>query len=649
MTERRRFNDSERAALYLAADGRCQCAGCGACEPDGCGVALGPGWHADHVQPHSRDGKTDVINGQALCPPCNLAKGNRVNALRAWQQDALMDWQLWTPQDDHGFLVEATPGAGKTRFSIEVAKRLLAASAIERVIVGVPTSRLEKQWADAFAAEGLSVNPDWHARNGAIASDEHGCAATFAEIANQPKIFRRLCTERPTLVILDEVHHCGDEKQWGLGIREAFEPALAKLLLSGTPFRSDNDEIPFVNYIDGVGAPDFRYGYDRALSDGVVRAVFFPRRGGQMEWTAPNGDERSATFDDELATREAAHRLRTALSTKGAWLPSVLRDADKQLRELRESDPKAAGIVFCEDGETARAVRIMLKHVTGQYPELAITGNDEKGVAIADASQRIERFGESSDAWIVTIRMVSEGVDIPRLRVGVYATPWVTELFFRQVVGRVVRVRPDEDDPTSYLFIPDDDRLRTMAAQIKSQRDHVLDVENARLLEDDGSSDDDTEGRTPSLFSPISAVATDQGVIVDASTVTPAEMAYADQVRQKDPATATMPTAIVATLLRNAGIMQQPQPPVAAAAAQNGSPKTYKRKEDLRKQNNARVVQIVQMFGLEYSHVNRHLYGLVGLPVKNGLQQATEDQLKARLQFAQEWITTGIAPQKRAG
>ncbi|WP_262379312.1 DEAD/DEAH box helicase [Nonomuraea sp. PA05] len=564
-----------------------------------------------------------------------------MSQLRAWQEDALREYTLWIPREGNGFLVEATPGAGKTRLAIEIARRALASGRVQRIVAAVPTARLESQWAEEFSRQGISINPGWHAADGRLATDEQGCAATYAEIAKQPQIYRKLVSEKPTLVILDEIHHCGgEERAWGAGARTAFEPAVAKLLLSGTPFRSDNDEIPFVNYVDGVGAPDFRYGYDRALADGVVRAVFFPRRGGLMEWTAPNGANRSATFEDELNDRDAAHRLRTALSPTGEWLPSVLKEANTQLAEVRTSDPEAGGIVFCEDSYTAREV-VKLLTALGQTPVLAISDEPE-------ADGRIKTFKSSTAPWIVTIRKVSEGVDIPRLRVGVYATPWITELFFRQVVGRLVRIRPGEDDPTAYLYIPDDSRLRAMAAQIKQQRDHILDQQDAELLGDSGGESSGPSGEQPlfSLFSPISATPTDEGVIVDSDTITPAELANAEQVKRMDPTTTAMPTALVAKLLRNAGATfttAQPVPPSEAADA------PFERKEKLKKQNNTAAQRVARAYGIPYGTVNGRLNQLVGVPVSRGVRQCSEEQLERRLQFAKQWLATGVAPGAREG
>lgn len=616
---RRRFAGRERTALYLAANGRCS----------RCGAELEPGWHADHIDPHARGGITDVINGQALCPPCNLKKGARMSDLRKWQEDGLREFALWVPKDDKGFLVEATPGAGKTRLAIEAALRLLSAGVVEQVVVAVPTSRLEKQWHNKFAKAGVSINPKWHASDGRLAADEQGCAVTYAEIAKSPHSFRRLTSCRPTLVILDEIHHCGGEdKPWGDAARIAFEPATRKILLSGTPWRTDDGEIPFMTYRDGLGVPDVRYGYRRALADGVVRAVFFPRRGGKMEWIAPNGYRREATFDDKLNIRETQHRLRTALSLDGEWLPEVIRDADAQLMELREDDPTAGGIVFCEDAESARWCHGRLTAM-GRAPVLAITDEPE-------SDQRIEDFEDSDAPWIVTIRKVSEGVDIPRLRVGIYATPWVAELFFRQVVGRLVRVRDGEEDQTSYLFIPDDDRLRAMAERIKEDRDAVLKEQQDDLLGSGGGGDG------MSLFTPLTAVPENKGTIGnDGVTSTPVELAEAERVKRMSPVTARLPSVVVAELLRNAGHGTAAR---TSRSGDDGESSLLERKTKLRKVNNSIAARIAKRWGLNYGVVGGTLNDLVGLPRRRGVHIATEDQLEHRLRIAQEWFESGLTP-----
>jgi len=88
------------------------------------------------------------------------------------------------------------------------------------------------------------------------------------------------------------------------------------------------------------------------------------------------------------------------------------------------------------------------------------------------ASSRIAEFTDSDARWMVAVRMVSEGVDVPRLAVGVYATTTATPLFFAQAVGRFVRARARGE--TASVFLPSVPNLLAYAAELERQRDHVL-------------------------------------------------------------------------------------------------------------------------------------------------------------------------------
>ena len=273
--------------------------------------------------------------------------------------------------------------------------------------------------------------------------------------------------------------------------------------------------IPFINYNGDLAEADFEYGYGDALKDGrVVRPVYFPRINGRMEWTAPDGVEYEATFDDRLARDLASQRLRTALAVEGEWMPAVLAQAHAQLMHLRARDPQAAGLVITMDQEHAKAIAGVLQARLGVMPTIA-TSDDPT------ASDKISRFANGIAPWIVAVRMVSEGVDIPRLRVGVYATNTVTELFFRQAVGRLVRWNAGLGRQAAYMFIPDDVRLRKFGGAIAEQRRHCLRKESRD--DDDGAPRE--EGAEPpakkteterdlaeqlSLFAPISATALDE-------------------------------------------------------------------------------------------------------------------------------------------
>ncbi len=388
--------------------------------------------------------------------------------LRAWQQEALDRYLAAAPRD---FLAVATPGAGKTTYALRVATELLGAGVVQRVTVVAPTEHLKTQWADAAARVGISLDPRFSNSVGRHSDDYHGVAVTYAQVASRPSLHRQLTMSRGTLVILDEVHHGGDAKSWGDGIREAFDPATRRLSLTGTPFRSDSAPIPFVTYeLDAEGAlvssSDYSYGYAEALRDGVVRPVLFLAYGGSMRWRTKAGDELEARLGEPLTKDVVAQAWRTALDPKGEWIPAVLAAADRRLTEVRRHVGDAAGLVIASNQAHARAYAAILRQLTGEAPTVVLS--DDLG-----ASKRIEDFGSNDERWLVAVRMVSEGVDVPRLAVGVYATATSTPLFFAQAVGRFVRARRRGE--TASVFLPSVPVVLDHAARLEEQRDHVLD------------------------------------------------------------------------------------------------------------------------------------------------------------------------------
>ena len=250
-------------------------------------------------------------------------------SLRAWQQAAMDAYQSRQPRD---FLTVATPGAGKTTFALTVAADLLSRRVVDRITVVAPTEHLKTQWAEAAARAGIPIDPTYSAGKGKTSDDYVGIAVTYAGVAVNP-LAMRIRTERfKTLVILDEIHHAGDALSWGEGVREAFDPATRRLALTGTPFRSDINPIPFVTYVPGddgipTSAADFTYGYAHALADHVVRPVLFMAYSGEMQWRTRAGDEVVARLGEPLTKDMHAQALRTALDPRGSWIPAVLEAA----------------------------------------------------------------------------------------------------------------------------------------------------------------------------------------------------------------------------------------------------------------------------------------------------------------------------------
>ena len=540
---------------------------------------------------------------------------------RTWQKEALAKLEA---RVHSSFLAVATPGAGKTMFALWAIRRALVAREARRCVVVVPTQHLKLQWALAAEKFDIHIDPDWSAGDGVLPSDVHGIAVTYQQVAANPGALRKLVGQ--AFIVLDEIHHAADSRSWGDGIRHAFESAPVRLCMSGTPFRSDQSAIPFVRYVGDEAHADYEYGYGEALRDReVVRPVYFPRINGRMEWSSPDGSTHAASFDDEIGRTLSSQRLRTALDIEGEWLQAVLMKAHRQVMHLRQTDPRSAGMVIAMDQDHAKGIAKVLRERIGVAAVVA-TSDDP------DASRKIADFTESSDPWIVAVRMVSEGVDIPRLKVGVYATNTITDLFFRQAVGRLVRATEGTGQQRAYMFIPDDPRLRLFAAGIAEQRRHSLRKPDAK--DDDFLDESETERAAPeleqlSLFSAISAVPLDEaGNPLDASALQEAEEEIPGMVRGEGE-NEDLPAWVLAAPDLG-GTVPTPEPEVIPDAP---SPRSRKRK--LREQNSVHVRTLVRRTSQGHAEVNGELNRRVGI---KRITEATVAQLERRLDVANKWL-----------
>lgn len=623
----RRFNTSERSTLFLLSGGQCQL----------CGRDLVSGWHADHVLPWSLSGETDVINGQALCPTCNLRKGAYMGSILRWPDAiALRAWQArafkkFLQHDGDNFLVVATPGAGKTKFALRVAHEMLTTGMAVRLVVVTPTDHLKRQWAEAAAEVGIHLDPDWSNGDGREASDYHGVAVTYAQVGTNPDIHRVNCRNRLTVVILDEIHHAGDGNRWGDALRAAFGSAVKRLLLSGTPFRSDNNTIPFVAYEDGQSHPDFSYSYADALADEVCRAILFPSYEGKMEWIS-GGKEFRATFADGLNEKLAAERLRTALDPDGEWLSRVIRDADEKLSSIRDTHPAAGGLIIAADQRHAKRIAELVSSVSREVPTLAIS--DESA-----ASHRIKEFARGHSRWIIAVKMVSEGVDIPRLRVGVYATNVLTEMFFRQAVGRFVRMMVGIDEQNSYLYIPKIEPLIGFVQTIKEERDHQLQEQIEEDVRDDGEGEGGGEGEKSQvgLFMPVASTGQADDVFYDQDRMTQEEIGEAVRIARQSGVPAAYDPAILARFLRNAkGQSPILEPPADAPPAVTTPVPLAEKKAKLRGiiKRLVGLIVVATDGDIHYRDVHRRLYEIDG----SYQDQATLEQLESRVKYLDSWL-----------
>ncbi|MCP4435444.1 MAG: DEAD/DEAH box helicase [Actinomycetia bacterium] len=549
--------------------------------------------------------------------------------LRPWQSDALGKLDA---ADGPDFLAVATPGAGKTTFALAAIVQHLGDHPGRRVVVVAPTQHLKSQWAKAAAVFGLHLDHLWTPADSALPDDMHGIVTTYQQVAQSSA--QLAAVSRDSFVVLDEVHHAGDERSWGVALLEAFDGAAQRLSLSGTPFRSDDAEIPFVDYHLDEARPDVEYGYGDALADrGVVRPVYFPRTGGFMEWVASDGEVVAATFEDELSREKSNQRLRTALSLEGDWLPTVLGEADAKLTDIRRDHTDAGGLVIATDVDHARAIADLLgRHNPGQ---VTLATSDDPS-----ASKHIARFAESDERWIVAVRMVSEGVDIPRLRLAVFATTTTTELFFRQAVGRVVRWVRGAGRQKAYVFLPDDPRLTRHATSIAESRRHSLRRRAEReVVRAEGSEPmDEGDEEQLSMFSVIGSVAMDSETtggegVFGRDPDDPNDDAAQDPAVDREPAGVELlfhpPPLPSGRAAKSAGAADDPA---------SGHTTLRERKAAMRKANADLAVELVHATGWGHAQVNRELNRLAGI---DQIGAATVAQLESRHAAGRRWLRNG--------
>jgi superfamily II DNA or RNA helicase len=577
---------------------------------------------------------------QALgAPPAE--KDSTARPLRAWQRRALTKYLTSKPKD---FLAVATPGAGKTVFGLRIAAELLSDRTIEAVTIVTPTEHLKHQWAEAAAIAGIAIDSNFRNTTGATSSDFQGVAVTYAQVAAHPTLHRVRTENRKTLVILDEIHHGGDAKSWGDAVREAFTPAVRRLSLTGTPFRSDDSQIPFITYEpDGEGLlrskADHSYGYADALTDGVVRPVVFLAYSGEASWRTSAGEEFTARLGEPLTAEQNARAWRTALDPSGEWIPAVLQAADTRLNQIRGGGiPDAGGLVIASDQESARAYAKILHR-------LSLTG-EEPAVVLSDdpkASGRIAEFAESTDRWMVAVRMVSEGVDVPRLAVGVYATSASTPLFFAQAIGRFVRSRRKGE--TASVFVPSVPVLLELASELEAQRDHVLGKPHR---EKDGWDDEllaaanrteDEPGEEEKAFTSLGASAELDQVIYDGNSFGTAVFSGSDEEQEYLGLPGLLEPEQVRALLRKRQKEQLAdvgrRKPNAAEAPPVAKPQTVsQRLGALRKELNALVGMYHHRTKKPHGAIHNELRRVCGGPPT---AMATVQQLEERIVTLRSW------------
>jgi superfamily II DNA or RNA helicase len=347
---------------------------------------------------------------------------------------------------------------------------------INRMLVVVPSRRLVEQWVAAATGVGggasIPLAPATWRHPQPLPVDTCGGVITYQSLFAQPNWWAAFAAEPGyrALVIFDEIHHAGSESGWGITSQDAFAQWAARILcLTGTAFRT-RDSMAFVRTtqvspVERRSVADYTYSYGDALRDGVCRPIFFEHVGGTATFQVPDGTIHTVSTDDDLNPRGESYCLRTLLDPNGGHLREMIDVADARLARLRATgDVDAVGLIVCMDIDHADAVAEVLTERTGNRPVVIcsrLNNPDDPAPAAA-----LETFTGGSAPWIVAVKMVSEGVDIRRLRVLVYATNVLAELTFRQIAGRIVRDDPENQEDYGVMVLPVDERLAAVADRI---------------------------------------------------------------------------------------------------------------------------------------------------------------------------------------
>lgn len=551
--------------------------------------------HGDHIIPYSKGGETSVENCQLLSQSANAKKGDFFFKPRRWQEEFFRQWIARTMNT---FLLIVIPGGGKTMAALEAARRWMAAGADRRLIVVVPTDNLREQWREEAVKFGIELQTKEFGTN--FKHGFQGGVVTYSLIASQPLVFRTLCSVAPTMVVFDEIHHCGDEASYGRGVAHAFELAAERLLLSGTAWRSDGTAIPWVQYDgNGFAVADYAYDYPHAINDDVVRFLVFDYSRGTITHDL-TGD--THTLSSESSEDEAARLLRRLLDARGDFVREQIRQAHEKLLDVRASFPDAGALAACIDQSHAVMVAEVIREVTGCEPSVIVS--DEK-----IENDTVRSYRDSKKEWIVAVRKVSEGTDIKRLQVLCYLTNTTAELFFRQLVGRVSRYRGNEDRE-AYVYLPADPRLIACAQNIENAQVQAL--RNQR--EDDLAERMPADRQNGTLFDSFSTAHDGTDLVMIGSEAVSEEMAR--QIQQIAEAEA-MPMQKVLAVMQRLGVGSH-------HSSQQSAPVRSKEEvmDDLRRKCNKQAFRLSQLAKCKPEEIN-------GRFKPQG--QMTEDELRRKL------------------
>jgi superfamily II DNA or RNA helicase len=395
--------------------------------------------------------------------------------LRQWQTECINLALNQFKSGKHHFLALATPGAGKTMMASELADQLFKSELVDLVICFSPSTIVAKDFCESL-----------HSRtkerfDGLIGAK--GRSLTYQNLQYLDSSFWQLFERYRTFVIFDEVHHCAgsnidNANAWGeqiiLNIQDKAEFTLA---LTGTPWRSDASPIVLSNYIHPSNKIqcDYVYGLSEAILDKVCRVP---------QIIAVDNSNISVTDNGEVKTFNGFKSLLTDSNTaylevieNESVMEYIIKAAQKKLSQLRAVNHDAAGLIVASSVEHAKKIAHMMENKL-----------NEKAVIVTykehDSTTIIQQFRYAQTKWIISVGMISEGTNIPRLQICCHLTNIKTEMHFRQILGRILRITASNNQE-AIMYMPAEPKLLDYAYRVKQDIPSEADIVSFDTMKND--------------------------------------------------------------------------------------------------------------------------------------------------------------------
>lgn len=464
----------------------------------------------------------------------------------AWQERALSSYKI---SQKKFFLLSVCPGGGKTLGSAKLANFDFAEKHIDFAVVVTPTLPIKAGFLRQWHRAGINLTTNLKDSKGRP-KEFTAAAITYQQLKNIVSTFETwVANGVKLLVIFDEIHHAAEDNDWGYHSEKLASIATKVISMTGTPFRNDGSKISFLNYdANGKVSADFTYTLEDAIANRVCRDVDFIHDDGFADFIHME-QQQHLKISEAKTPEERSNIARSIFDKDGVWIKSLLEKAEGKLDSERTSDRDAACLVVCRPGwdkdenKFLHGMSQLVRCATNEHPTMIEYDDPE-------APTKIEIFRKGTEKFILAVRMISEGVDIPRIKIILLACQCGSELLFRQIIGRALRVDDEKNPGHATIFMPKFPQLVEWAQRIKDEA--VSGLRKRKVL------DAERETGEPSPYTNLGSTHEDGGGS-DAwgNRYTPNEINAAETVKAASPSLWDVSVLKVALILRQAGFQSE--------------------------------------------------------------------------------------------